>query len=317
MLELAWPWILGTLIAPLVVAWTMRGAPTLARGAVRLPFFESARHWTGGGRRRRRSAVLAVGAWIALVAAAARPQWIAEPVSVPLSGRDLMLAIDVSGSMAATDMRLDGATRSRLAAVKRIGGEFVARRAGDRLGLIVFGSRAYVHVPLTFDHATVRALLEQSVVGLAGTRTAIGEAIGLALKRLRERPASSRVLILLTDGANTAGRLTPLEAARLAAAHGLRVYTVGVGRAGAGDDGLALDEPTLRAVAERTGGRYFAARDTEGLVDVYRRLDALEPVTSGVDRLRPVEELFHWPLAIACLLACAGAGMVLRRGARS
>ena len=261
----------------------------------------------------RASGWTAALAWLLLVFAACRPQWIHDPVEVPVSGRDLLLAVDLSGSMKTRDLFLDGVPSSRLAVVKEVAGEFIARRVGDRVGLILFGSRPYLQTPLTFDRTSVRQLLDEAEIGLAGEQTAIGDAIGLALKRLRERPAESRVLVLLTDGANTAGEATPREAAELAAADGMKIYAIGVGAGapttlgqplGGGD----LDEGTLQVVAEQTGGRYFRARDARELDEIYALLDELEPIARDEELLRPVRELFPLPLGIALGLA---AGLLL------
>ena len=202
-------------------------------------------------------------------------------------------------------------------------GDFLDRRAGDRVGLLLFGQQAYLLTPLTFDRAHVRYQLETSVIGMAGRETAIGDAIGLAVKRLRERPESQRVLVLLTDGVNTAGRLEPLKAAELAAAEGVRVYTVAIGseRGETRMFGLALntagaeiDEPTLIAVAERTGGRFFRARDTAELAGIYAEVDRLEPVEYEGEPLRPRDELYVWPLSFALLLGLLLAVLQLMEG---
>jgi Ca-activated chloride channel family protein len=202
---------------------------------------------------------------------------------------------------------------TRLEVVKQVAGEFIERRDGDRIGLILFGTRAYLQAPLTFDRPTVRTLLEEAVIGLAGEQTAIGDAIGLGVKRLKERPAKNRVLILLTDGANTAGEVHPLDAARFAAKLGLKIYTIGVGADVAMmrrlygtarvNPSADLDEPTLAAIARATGGRYFRARQTNELVDIYRTLDELEPVIGDEEQFRPTTELYYWPLALALLMA--------------
>ncbi len=161
--------------------------------------------------------------------AAARPQSVGETVHLPVTGRSIMLAVDLSGSMQTPDMRSGSHAVSRLAAVKAVAGEFIKHRAGDRLGLILFGDEAYLQVPLTLDRNTVRTLLDEAQIGLAGQQTAIGDAIGLAIKRLRDEPIKNRVLILLTDGASNAGNVDPLKAADLAAREGVRIYTIGVG----------------------------------------------------------------------------------------
>ena len=219
-------------------------------------------------------------------------------------------------------MVLENRVVNRLVAVKQVAGEFIQRRRGDRVGLILFGSRAYLQTPLTFDTETTATLLGEAEIGLAGRETAIGDAIGLAVKRLREDSASDRVLILLTDGANTSGEVQPLQAAEFAAREGLTIYTVGVGAdemmvrdffgSRVVNPSADLDEETLQTIAERTGGRYFRARDAAGLAEIYRLLDELEPVESDVESIRPVDELFYWPLGLAYLLAGIAAAAVLR-----
>lgn len=258
-------------------------------------------------------------AWFLLVTATARPVWQGDPIEQAVSGRDLLLAVDLSGSMEIADFVLKGRKVDRLTATKAVAGQFIERRVGDRIGLILFGERAYLQVPLTFDRKTVRTLLDESVIGLAGDKTAIGDAIGLAVKRLRENPEGQRVLILLSDGANTAGSVAPLKAAELAARAGLRVYTIGIGadelvirdllgsrKVNPSQD---LDEPTMRGIAEQTGGKYFRARDIQQLENIYQLLDELEPVERDKRYYRPVKELFPWPLA-ACLVLTAGLMLV-------
>jgi Ca-activated chloride channel family protein len=238
----------------------------------------------------------------------------------------LLLAVDISGSMDTQDMLLAGKPVNRLAVVKKVAGEFIQRRKGDRVGLVLFGSRAYLQTPLTFDTETTSILLAESEIGLAGRETAIGDAIGLAVKRLREDAASERVLILLTDGANTSGEVQPMQATEFAAREGLKIYTVGVGA----DEMMVqdffgsrlvnpsadLDEDTLKAIAERTGGAYFRARDAEALARIYEQLDALEPVESDQETIRPVDELFFWPLGLSFLLALAGVLYAMQPGLR-
>jgi Ca-activated chloride channel family protein len=247
-----------------------------------------------------------------LVLAAARPQWLGEPVQLPIAGRDLMLAVDVSGSMGQEDYRLNGRTANRLDVVKAVAGRFIERRAGDRLGLILFGTRAYLQTPLTYDRETVRAMLQEAVIGLAGRETALGDAIVLAVKRLKQQPEDNRVLILLTDGANTAGTVAPQDAARLAARAGVRVYTIGIGGGPVGvrspfgmllQQGSDLDPATLRAIAERTGGRYFQATDAARLEQVYEELDGLEPSIRDSRSFRPMRALYMWPAGTALFLS--------------
>jgi Ca-activated chloride channel family protein len=306
-LEFAWSWVFVALPLPWLAARLLPRAPLAAGRALRLPFYGqialAAKHVDSSSRRWR--LLLAVLAWLLLVFAAGRPQYLGEPIPIPLVGRELMLAVDISGSMAAEDMILGNRMTDRLTAVKAVAGDFIERRAGDRLGLILFARNAYVQTPLTHDRATVKTLLYEAAIGLAGKETAIGDAIGLAIKRLRERQAGNRVLVLLTDGANTTGAVTPLKAAALAAKEGVRIYTIGIGADparsffGSAMRGSALDESTLKAIAAETGGRYFRARDIRDLRQVYSLLDQLEPVQGDAEYFRPVDELYAWPLAAA------------------
>ena len=312
-LEFAWPWALAAAVLPLLAAALLPPA-RLRPPALKVPFYadlgvqaEAER----GGHSAWRLA-LAVLAWLLLVMAAARPQFVGDPVRVPLKGRDLMLAVDISGSMRRDDMEIGGMRMDRLSAVKAVAGEFLERRKGDRVGLILFGRNAYLQTPLTFDRKTVAQLLNESAIGLAGKETAIGDAIGLAVKKLREEPEGNRVLILLTDGANTAGVVDPLKAADLAAREEVRIYTIGFGADSMIVQGLFgparvpnadLDEASLRAIAAKTGGRYFRARNVEQLQEIYDLLDELEPVSEEEQTYRPVRELYLWPLGLSLLLS--------------
>lgn len=320
----AWPWLALAALLPLLVA-LLPPARDGTGGALRVPFFAAARGWPGGQRTRSlpQPPWLLTLAWLALVLAAMRPQLLDETQGIPASGRDLMLAVDISGSMNETDMRHGSTLESRLDAVKRIAGDFIARRRGDRVGLVLFGTRAYLQAPLSFDGDTVRALLNEAEIGLAGQQTAIGDAIGLSIKRLRDRALDQRVLVLLTDGSNTAGELRPLSAARLAGELGLRIHTIGVGAdqrtlqeiyGGQYQRAPDLDERVLLGIATLTGGRYFRARDQEELEQVYALLDELEPLQTDERRARPALELYPWPLALALLLSLAHVARALRTG---
>lgn len=326
----AWPWLLLLLPLPWLVRRFARPAPERA-AALRVPDLErfARLEATGrpGRRRRPRGLVLLWILWVALVLAAARPELVGDAVDVPVTGRDLMLAVDISGSMNREDMELDGRTTTRLVVVKHVLSDFVERRRGDRLGLILFGSAAFLQAPLTFDRDTVGTLLQETPLGIAGGKTAIGDAIGLAVKHLRDRPAENRVLILLTDGANNVGEVAPEKAAELAAQAGVRIHTVGVGAERMEAPGwfggafgtstmnpsADLDEESLRTIAATTGGRYFRARNRGELEAIYATLDALEPVPAPDEVFRPIRPLFHWPLAVALLasvlLALRAAGL--------
>ena len=321
---IAWPWLAVLLPLPWLLRRVLPAARQRDMQALKVPWFGAVAGQTRGWLRRPILAALAALVWLLLIAAAVRPQWVGEVDTLPITGRDLLLAVDISGSMDTQDMVLESRVVNRLVAVKQVAGEFIQRRRGDRVGLILFGSRAYLQTPLTFDTETTATLLGEAEIGLAGRETAIGDAIGLAVKRLREDAASERVLILLTDGANTSGEVQPLQAAEFAAREGLTIYTVGVGAdemmvrdffgSRVVNPSADLDEETLQTIAERTGGRYFRARDAAGLAEIYRILDELEPVESDVESVRPVDELFHWPLGLAYLLALLTAIAVSRPG---
>jgi Ca-activated chloride channel family protein len=315
MFEFAWPWIFALLPLP----WLMRRwlpAADNGEAALKVSFLEDlerlsqrrARIGLPAWRQQARPVLL----WLLLLIAAARPEWIGEPLPIAASGRDLLVAVDVSGSMESADMRWQDEDISRLSLVKHLFGDFLEQRKGDRVGLILFGSKAYVQAPLTFDRHTVRVWLEDAQIGVAGKNTAIGDAIGLALKRLRERPAQSRVLVLITDGASNAGQIPPLTAARLAALEQVRIYTVGIGAeptrharngAQAANASSDLDETSLREIASLTGGGYFRARDADQLRRIGATLDQLEPVTQQPTRARPSQALYAWPLAAALLMS--------------
>lgn len=326
MIGFEWVYLLALAPLPLLVRRLAPRARHEGESALRVPFFARLAALGGAeekGPARRRLRWLGILIWMLLVTAAARPQWQGEPVALPLQGRDLMLAVDVSGSMGQPGMDDGRRTRAtRLDQVKRAAVDFLERREGDRVGLILFGTRAYLQTPLTFDRQAVAARMAESVVGIAGQNTALGDAVGLAVKRLRDRPAESRVLVLLTDGRNTAGSADPREAARLAKRAGLTIYAIGVGPApGLGISGFGLfsrsdlDEETLKAMAKTTGGLYFHAGDREGLEKAYRKLDELEPVESDARFFRPRKALFFWFLGTAFLLSLLLAALALgRRG---
>jgi len=317
---LAWPWALLALPLPWLMRWWPRR--NAAAPALRVPYAAGALAELGqasGAAGWRIGRLLLWLAWACLCVAMARPQQLGEPVTQPQQGRQMMLAVDVSGSMSEPDMMLGNQVVQRLSAAKAVLADFLDRRAGDRVGLLIFGERAYTLTPITADLTTVRNQLTDSEVGLAGRDTAIGDAIALAVKRLREQPEGQRVLILLTDGVSNAGVLQPLRAAELAKAEGVRVYPVAFGGDGgmslfgvqiaAGDD--PVDEATLRRIADLTGGRAFRARNTDELAGIYAELDRLEPITAAGAAVRPYIERYAWPLALAMLLG--GLGWLLPR----
>lgn len=319
MWSLAWPWMLAVLPLPIIVRKLMSPAAGTADAGLKVP---SLRRFAILNERPEVEQLLnwrfwlAVVAWALLVLASARPERIGDELDVPVSGRNLMLAVDLSGSMDAKDFELGNLSVDRLTATKAVASDFISRREGDRIGLILFGENAYLQVPLTLDRQTVNVLLLEAFIGLAGEKTAIGDAITLAVKRIHDQGADAdeQVLILLTDGANTAGSVPPMRAAELAQQIGLRIYTIGIGAesmtvssAFGGtrqtNPSADLDEDTLKQIASLTGGRYFRAKDTAGLQEIYRILDEMEPVAEPEAGFRPVKSLYYWPLAGALALA--------------
>lgn len=317
MIHFYWQWLLFLLPLPLLAYWLLPAQPQMEQAALKIPFLndlgENQVHKPGLSRRW--SLWLASCAWVLLVLACARPQWLGEPLEMSVSGRDLMLAVDVSGSMHEQDFFIGKQRVDRLTAIKYVASDFIQRRTGDRLGLILFGTQAYLHVPLTFDRKTVQTLLNEAFIGITedDPQTSIGDAIGLAIKRLQNQKSDSRVLILLTDGANTAGELSPIQAAELAAKYQLKIYTIGIGademmiRSLFGNrrvnPSADLDEKTLTAIAQTTGGRYFRAKNSEELAEIYTMLDQLEPVEKDKQYFRPTSELFYWPMSFSLALA--------------
>ncbi len=317
MIEFVWPWVFLAVPLPLILRLLLPRAG-MRDAALFVPFFQTlTRLDARASQRGARSfllALLTILSWLLLVAAAARPQWVGEPVQLPASGRDLMLVVDVSGSMEAQDMQIAGQSANRLQVVKSVVGDFVKRRTGDRLGLILFAARAYTQAPLTFDRATVERLLLEAEIGIIEENaTAIGDGIGLGVKHLQKRPQTSRVLIMLTDGVNNAGSITPQQAGELARNDGVKIYTIGIGAEAASSNSLFgprtsnpsadLDEATLTSIAEATGGKFFRARDQRELERIYGMLDQLEPVEQAAETFRPTLSLFYFPLGAALALS--------------
>ncbi|TVP92980.1 MAG: VWA domain-containing protein [Pseudomonadaceae bacterium] len=326
MVEFAWP--LALLLLPL--PWLMRSLmPPLHKpaAALRIPFMHRLHKVpTAKSTHHSRPGWPYWLIWTLLIIALMRPELPGDPLPQAVSGRDMMLAVDLSGSMAFRDMQLDGEETDRLTALKALLDAFIARREGDRMGLILFASDAYVQAPLTHDLDTVRQWLDEAFIGLAGRQTAIGDAMGLAIKRLQNEPSQNRVLMLITDGANNAGRLMPLQAARLAAAENIRIFTVGVGSENpmsgsleglfsfTADPSIDLDEASLKEIALLTGGEYFRATDSASQQAIYQRIDQLEPALRQTRPLRSVKPLYHWPVLAALLIGFVLAGRSLRTG---
>ncbi|USD36682.1 VWA domain-containing protein [Ferrimonas sp. SCSIO 43195] len=316
MLTLAWPYLLLAVVTP----WLLP-RPRQRQGAVtalKLPWGQSPLH---SSERRPTPAwmkAIMLCAWLALIIACARPQWLGEPVPLERQGRDLMIAADLSGSMQIQDMRYQDNMIDRFSMMQHLLGDFVRRREGDRIGLILFADGAYLQAPLTFDRYTVKRYLDEAVLGLVGQQTAIGDAIALAVKRFSQLQDSNKVLLLLTDGSNNAGQFNVDQALQLAKNAGVKIYAIGIGA-----DSLKqtswmgfdtrqvnpsrdLNEAVLQQLANETGGQYFRARSGDSMQQIYTRLDQLEPVARDEKRWRPKTELYAWPLGLALLLTALG-----------
>jgi Ca-activated chloride channel family protein len=338
MLQLDWPLVLLLLPLPLVLYFVLSKKSIAQDAALQVPFLDDFKLSQPVSLQQQKThwlTYLSLLGWSLMILAASRPQWLGEPISINISGRDLMMAVDLSESMRVEDFEVNGNFVDRLTATKAVMDEFINNRKGDRLGLILFGTQAYLQTPMTFDAHTVNRLLQESAIGLAGENTAIGDAIGLALKRLTASQEegselggsqqgndekTTQVLILVTDGANTAGAVSPMKAAQLAAEKNLKIYTIGIGademtrNTWFGEQiinpSTQLDEKTLRGIADVTGGRYFRAHDTKEMIEIYNLLDELEPVDQDKEKFRPNSALFHWPLALAL---CLGFIICVRR----
>jgi len=328
MINFEWPWLILALPLPALIRWALPPETPEDQAALKVPFLNdfAADETKSITPTTQWPLILAIVAWFLLILASMRPLWMGEPIEKSISGRDLILAVDVSGSMSEKDFIINNRGVDRLIATKKIAGQFLERRSGDRVGLILFATKAYLQSPPTFDRKTVNDFLKESFhgrnspdgLGIADVEgkpagTAIGDAIGLAVKRLNKKSANSRVLILLTDGVDNTDGVSPLEAAKYAAASNLKIYTIGIGAdkkiiedmfgTRQINPSIELDEKTLKSIAEITGGRYFRARDTKELDLIYSLLDELEPVDKDTQFFRPKTELYHWPLALSFLLS--------------
>ena len=315
MLTLTWPWLLLLLPVPLICKkWLFKNQQQkiIQGGELQLPGIASA---TTGVETTSKSTFSYWNyvMWALLVLAVARPQWLGQPIDIPTKGRDLMVAVDLSGSMQIQDMNINGQNVDRFTLVQQVVSDFIDKRKGDRLGLILFADHAYLQAPLTPDRRSVAQYLREAQIGLVGKQTSIGEAIALAVKRFDKVDKSNRVLILLTDGSNNAGNIEPIEAAKIAAKRGVTIYTVGVGadvierRSIFGTERINpssdLDEKSLSEIADITHGRYFRARNPQELQQIYQEINKLEPVSRDPLSYRPKSELFYWPLALSILVS--------------
>lgn len=313
MFELANPWILLILPLPLLFWLFMPKAKIKLTNALKVPFFAAMipiANQEGASLRIQSSLLIPVLVWLSLVFALAGPRWVGEPQPLEHEGYNIMMALDLSGSMELPDMLLHGHPVSRLTVVKSAAEQFVRDRSGDKIGLILFGTQAYLQTPLTYDRQTVLLRLEDATVGLAGKTTSIGDAIGLAVKRLDSVPQQGRIIILLTDGANNSGVLAPLKAAELAKEEGIKIYTIGLGAtADLSQNGFLmqnasadLDEGTLKKIADVTGGLYFRATDTETLHSIYKTINQLETINQEQASVRPQKEYYPWFVGFALFM---------------
>ena len=309
MLEFDYPWIFFLLPLPLLVYW-LSGAYKERREAVRSPFFEKLAEFTGRKpeagavilRSNLLQKILGPLVWLLVLAALARPQWVEDPITKILAARDLMLAVDLSGSMEERDFTdPDGNRIDRLEAVRMVLDGFIERREGDRIGLIVFGNAAYLQAPLTQDHEICRLLLAEARVRMAGPQTMMGDAIGLATKLFAASETEKRVLILLTDGNDTGSKVPPGRAAAIAADHNVTIHTIAIGDPQTTGE-RALDIETLQEISETAGGRFFRADDREQLEEIYQEIEKLEPDEFESLSYRPTRPLYHWPLGAAAVL---------------
>jgi len=302
---------------PLVIHW-LAPPHREPRLAVYVPFMHVLVRVAGGAsevgtvitKRRRLQFVQIILAWLAIVTAAARPLWLGEPIVKESPMRDLLVALDLSGSMETRDFTdAAGEVAERLTAAKQVLDQFLSRRDGDRVGLVFFGSAAFLQAPFTDDLDVVRELLDEAQVRMLGPRTVLGDAIGLAIPLFERSEVDERVLIALTDGNDTGSLVPPARAAEIARDHAIRIFTIAMGDPQAAGE-QALDEVTLQAVADTTGGGYYHADDRAQLEQVYAELDRLTPRQVESQSYRPEHELFHWPLGLAIALSMLYFGLV-------
>ncbi|MCB4767399.1 VWA domain-containing protein [Ancylobacter sp. Lp-2] len=323
MLSFAYPWIAVLLPAPLLVYWLLPAHET-RRPAVRVPFFAALAQLTGAEPREGASIsrrglwrlIALVLCWLLVLAALARPQWVLPPIHQDKPARDLLLLVDLSASMDTPDFTdAAGNKVSRLVAVKQVLDDFLARRQGDRVGVAVFGNAPFALVPFTPDLDLARQLTGEMQVGMAGPRTAFGDAIGLGINLFAASTVPAKTIIALTDGNDTASQVPPAEAARVAHDKGIVIHTVAVGDpAAAGEE--KLDEAALKQVAEATGGGFYRALDRDQLAQIYTRLDQIEARKVDTVSFQPKVELFWLPLAGLTLLSMLAQALRLLRWPR-
>ena len=318
MFEFVWLYVLLILPLPFVVAWLIKPLTNgEGQDALRVPFFHAFSETMGPVFHVSPFFLksLFFFAWCFLVIAGMRPVWLGEAHYMPSEARQVMLVLDISGSMLERDFMLNNKRMTRVEAVRQMADDFLQKRTGDAIGIILFGTEAYQYVPLTMDMTTVRTMLKEATVGLAGEQTAIGDALGLALKNMKDLPQEAKVIIFLSDGVANAGVLQPQKAIDLAQSMGVKVYSIGLGPDFVGSFfgqpiPNNLDEELLKDMAQKTGGAYFRVRSTEELKQVYDQINRLEPIEIEQLQIRPIQELFWIPLL--CSLSLFLIGFILK-----
>jgi len=311
MFEFVYLWIFFLLPLPLLIRYLLK-AKQINYTQVWIPLAEGLSGQQPSSPKGYLKSIIPWLAWLLLLTALARPVWFGDPIRLQQQSRDMMISLDLSGSMQEVDMPLNGQTVDRLTLLKDLLKTFIEQRQGDRLGLILFADHAYLQTPLTFDLKTIQQMVDESEIGLAGTNTAIGESIAMAIKRFVENKNEQRVLILISDGANNAGSIEPIQAAKQAAKNNITIYSIGIGadqmikRGIFGNQRINpsadLDEKALTEIATLTGGKYFRARNQTELQNIYQTLNQLEPIDSDFITFRPEKDLFYWPLSTALIL---------------
>jgi Ca-activated chloride channel family protein len=313
MISFAWPWLLALIPLPFIIYLLPAKKNARKQSALIIPTLMNMPDTYVNEQQKAKVPLLILSScWLLFLLALSRPQWLGEAIDIPSEGREMMIAVDLSGSMEIEDMTLNGRNVNRLQMLKVVLGDFIERRISDRLGLILFADDAYMQTPMTFDKKTVKQMLDESELNLVGRKTAIGDAIALAVKRFDAREESNKVLLLLTDGQNTAGKISPEQALELAIAKDITIYTIGIGadvmvqqslwgsqRVNPSSD---LDEKSLANIARKTGGQYFRARDSQSMSQIYALLDKLEPIEQEQQQMRPLSALYYWPLAFSALI---------------
>lgn len=307
MIQFAWPWIFFLVPLPLLLRVTARQRTTTIKLPPDLELALNITETRHPGLFKRRM-ILPWLAWFLLLLALAQP-WIPGKSTVqPVSGRALALAVDVSASMERRDFSLDGEQSDRLTIVKRVAHEFVTNRKGDRMSLVLYGKTAFIASPLTFDLQAIASILDSAGIGIAGRSTAIGDAIGLAIRTLRNDPATNKAIVLLSDGTNNAGSVEPESAAELARSLNIRIHTIALGSEDGQISGYAtaqsadLDETTLKSVADIAGGAFFRARTSDDLQSVYKAIDQLETADVEAPPVILKHDLHSWPLFALLIL---------------